>query len=844
MKDFEWQTDEEDLWEDEYEPQEEPVAPKRRWWPGALAVLLVVALVSGLIYRQLNRRVEEAVSSLEEDVIAAFRLVRSSADRRDRELLVSQISGRDARWTSTQKALLDAGLLFDRVPFGLWLQADEPRVISVELAPNLSEAELVAEQLYAIQGEGGVTETVRLQQTFIFRLGERRWLFAPPEQEFWGNYTLLEGKYLTLEVPTRDREIGVRLTADLDQALEQVCTTLAALECPADPSLFVRLETDPESWLDAADPANRLTANNNVILPAPSLLGLPVDEAAYQALWRGYAEHVLSPFIAKQVGYDCCRSHFLFYEALLHYQLNQLGIRPWPMGPAEYEQLARGPIRLGMLSNVWFSSLDDASPEGRVYALAAVDFILQNSTVAEPATLQRSLDTRSSFWGWLQQWFTAGSSDSSSQDVLGRRWLQFVNDHTLSAQRQPPVPLPDQDIAMLCGTDVLLSLYRYDVAAEMWERELDGRFFMSLKALPNDSVAVLEERFLRNLEPMQVGQGKRIVIWDGDQVVVAYEGSMDIGLLNGLHGEHPAGSVLRAFNFLDDNLLTFLSIDLGQCDAAGCTEQVMSGLPIWSPDGQHTIIWGLMEMEMSVVLGDGNGRPIQRLPAPARAYMPFWVDNYTIGYFELDIGEEFGDGLSDPQFVRFVSLDNLESPQTVLSLEDLRRVIPEEEQRASLSFNYIQAAPDDPNTLYVAVNSQDNVRPKVYIFEYKRGVNNNAPPTSSYMELGTATLLISADDSFATFPPFQFSPDGRWLTTVTSGWRHPARLFFLHDRTTGQTRQIESSPSFPHYDWSADSNWLLRVEGGYMSLSAPAHDYHRLLFYDQPECAFPAWVNK
>src|SRR5690606_33963522 len=124
------------------------------------------------------------------------------------------------------------------------------------------------------------------------------------------------------------------------------------------------------------------------------------------------------------------------------------------------------------------------------------DFILQNSTVAEPATLQRSLDTRSSFWGWLQQWFTAGSSDSSSQDVLGRRWLQFVNDHTLSAQRQPPVPLPDQDIAMLCGTDVLLSLYRYDVAAEMWERELDGRFFMSLKALPNDSVAVLEERFL------------------------------------------------------------------------------------------------------------------------------------------------------------------------------------------------------------------------------------------------------------------------------------------------------------------------------------------------------------
>src|SRR5687768_3757465 len=114
MKDFEWQTDEEELWEEEREPPEQPAGPKRRWWPGALLILLVVATAGGLIYRQLNQRVEEAVSSVEEDVIAAFRLVRTSADRRDRELLVGQISGRDARWTSTQKELLEAGLLFDR----------------------------------------------------------------------------------------------------------------------------------------------------------------------------------------------------------------------------------------------------------------------------------------------------------------------------------------------------------------------------------------------------------------------------------------------------------------------------------------------------------------------------------------------------------------------------------------------------------------------------------------------------------------------------------------------------------------------------------------------------------
>ena len=95
--------------------------------------------------------------------------------------------------------------------------------------------------------------------------------------------------------------------------------------------------------------------------------------------------------------------------------------------------------------------------------------------------MQRSLDTRQSFWSWLQQWFEGATlvGNDPSQQILGRRWLQFINDQTLSAQRQPPVPLPAQDIEMLCGTDVLLSLYRYDLTAETWQRELDGRFFMS-----------------------------------------------------------------------------------------------------------------------------------------------------------------------------------------------------------------------------------------------------------------------------------------------------------------------------------------------------------------------------
>jgi hypothetical protein len=836
MKDFEWQTDEEDLWQDEKEPPESPAGRRRRRWPGVILLLLVLATVSGLIYRQLNQRVEETVSSVEEDVIAAFRLVRTSADRQDRELLVSLISGRDPRWTSTQKELLEEGMLFDRTPFGLWLQAGDPRIVSVELAPNLAEAELVAEQRYTVQTAAGVTETIRLQQTLLFRQGERRWLFAPPDDTFWGDYVLIEGQFLTLELPERDWEIGLKLATDLERVLEQLCTELVDINCPAERELFIRLETDPESWLAAADPANRLTANNNIILPAPTLLGLPVDDAAYEALWRGYAEHVLSPFIAEQVGYDCCEDHFLFYEALLRHELSQLGIRPWPMGPADYEELTRGPIELGTLSNLWLTSLDEATPEGRRYALAAIAFVLQSSTISEPAALQRSLDTRQSYWSWLQQWFngtTLASADSQSLELLGRRWLQFVNDQTLSAQKPLPVPLPEQDIQILCGTNVVMSLFRYDLTDALWQRELDGRFFMSLMPLPDDSQVVLEEHIA-----VSGSDGKRVLLWGDQQEMTAYEGPLRAGLLAGLHGEHPAGQFLRVYGFLDNSgPPTFLYLDLGQCDESGCAQQNMSGLPIWSPDGQRTIVWEFLSVEQGLVIGDNIGQAVQRVSEGG--FAPFWLDNFTVGYIYLD-ETDF------EQYIRVLSLDNLESPQTILSLEDLRMAIPEEERDDhELSLSYVAAAPDDPHTLYIAVNSLNDVQPKVYIFEYRWPGFSTTPPTSSFMDsAGTTTLLVSADDSFNTYPPFQFSPDGRWLTTVTSGWRHPARLFFLHDRTTGETQRIESSPSFPHYDWSADGNWLLRVEDGYMSLSAPAYDYHRLLFYDQPECAFPAWVNK
>src|SRR5687767_14803884 len=118
---FDWQTDEEDRWE-EPEAAAEPANGQRsrllsRRWLATGLVLLVAVGIGSLLYWQLKVRVDQGARRVEEDVLATFTLIRSIAEEQDRELFVSVLSGRDPGWTSDQKDLMDQGALFDRSAF-------------------------------------------------------------------------------------------------------------------------------------------------------------------------------------------------------------------------------------------------------------------------------------------------------------------------------------------------------------------------------------------------------------------------------------------------------------------------------------------------------------------------------------------------------------------------------------------------------------------------------------------------------------------------------------------------------------------------------------------------------
>ncbi len=336
---FEWQTEEEEGWESQPDPEKVVglSRSRRRWRPWLLAALVVVLLASAA-YWQGQRRVVQAEDGQREALLASFNLVRQAAERQDRDLLASVIGG-DRSWTSDQKRLLDNGWLFDAHVFGLWPHPAGARVVEVSFAPDLRSAEVVVEETYQVVSSDGLTTTVQLQRTDVYRRTDR-WLWSSPEDAYWGGpgSESLVGERLVLYYPARDEALAVRLLADLDAVLDRLCREPAA-NCPGDWQLVVQLMRDVDVLSAMAEEAIRSgvygrlpgarAAGAAVILPAPSLLGTPVDEAGYQAWRRGYATYVAAAALEERVDSSCCESEE-DYTAALQAELAWLELGLWP----------------------------------------------------------------------------------------------------------------------------------------------------------------------------------------------------------------------------------------------------------------------------------------------------------------------------------------------------------------------------------------------------------------------------------------------------------------------------------------------------------------------------------
>lgn len=861
MANFDWQTEEDDaIWE---EPKAErpstPPPSRRRWWV-VLALVLVAVVAGAVVYRQIRQQADTVLTAVETDILSTHDLVVSAAAERDADLLRALLSGRDMQWVRVQETLAIDGLLLDRAPLGMTLQADSQTVVDTEIAPDLESAELTYQQSFAVTDADGVTETVTLAGTAVYRRGSQRWLLAPPEDDFWGEWDTIASTRLMLVFPARDEPIARQLFPELDDLLIRICTQLADITCDEEMQLILRLEKDPETLADLAEPEATLDAGMRLSLPTPTLVGLPQDEAGFAALLRGYGAQMAAAVIAYQTGYRCCE-HLVIFQTLLDYQLDQLGLRHWPVTMADHEALWEEELLVSLddLIGIWRQQSPQALAEAeRRQTYAAIDFLLYEFTDQTPAAMQRLLNQeRLTFSGWLRQLAQANqqqqiTSVTSLVSELDSRWrLYSLLLGSASMQTKPSIP-PDEALYLVCAQDVqmLSTMHRYDFDAESWEMLQEANGLSLFFPLADDTAALQLLIQEQSAAPGMETVNSQILRWDGPTPQVLVD---DGRYLIALGQVSPDGRYLAAYplNFSEAETEgpTTLFLDLPTCDEDGCDEYEVPGVPMWSPDGQQALFTESFFFSSAIELPDGRywlldndpeaaSAPIYRAPTTSLpvtqnqalaigvGYAPFWVDNERYGFVRLDNGRASSVMLS--------TVGETE-PRTLVNELDLLAALPAEINRPlTFSISYVLPYPQDRTQLFVIGSGN---RGQGYLFL----VDSETGDVSYRLSLG-----------YLSTHTLGFSPDGRYLTTTIireeSDIGMVATFLSLHDIAANETQEflMGLSQNFPTflYDWSLDGEWLAVIlDQNLVQLIAPAQNYRELLPHRFGECASIHWME-
>ncbi len=856
---FDWQTEEDEaIWDDEPAPQSgTAVSRKRAWWLGGLLVVFV-GVVGVLFYRQAQKQADAAVANVEADIISSHNLVQTAVETGDADLLRALLSGRDMAWAEIQEQLIRNDLFWERPLLAMQWQPTGHQIIETTIDPALESAELVYSQAYDILTPSGVRETISLQHTAVYRRGSQRWLYAPLEDEFWGEWKTTDSDRLMLIYPARDKQIAERLFADLSDVIERACDELTDLNCDESRQIIVRLEKDPSSLSVLNNLALLYQSGLRLELPAPSLVGVPVDDAGYDALQRGYAGLVVTAVIAESVEWECCE-HGPIFQTLLNYQLGQLQLRPWSITVDDHIALWDGEqlISLDDLLDYWEqSAVEEPDPADSLFLQTAVDFILREFPHQSPAALQRAMSTTENirFLRWMLEIPSLSSdprfvSPSALISTLDQDWRLFaLLQKDIDSVEALPVPLPEQDIQLICMQDSVdtpeVLLARYISERSSWVTERQNQMFTVMYPTVDESGVVLLGLEFSDSEAQSV-----IEIWrNGSSQLISGNGRYIITLGQfDPSGQYLAAFVVNQFEEFPSGLAHVL-FDLDECDASGCVELTVPGIPVWSPTGERVIFIGADFTEAASSLADGrvwlvNGNlgtgtfPLylaenvgkldegEFLTPFAEGHSAFWLDDSRYGYVQSLGGTS--------QQIMLVTDDG--EPEIILKANELLDLVPENVRLGHLLIQYVRPNPTNSNQLFVVVSDIDR---QGYVF---------------LVDLESGTVEYRFASGQLSNHLFGFSPDGRYLVT-TGAQRESNELNFVSDFITIHTIASNQTHTYLFdasdnnlsfvFDWSADGNWLLTIlDNGLLQLIAPDYNYRQVISHEFGECQMVSWVN-
>lgn len=864
---FDWKTDEPD-WDETDSPAEEPrrrervlASPRpvrlprqarlpwrdRRGLVFAGLALLLLAGLAAVLYRQLDRRADAAVERIRSDVLASQQIITQAAREQDRELFVGFLSGRDDDWAASEESLVDAGGYLGRTSFAWTWQPEAVLPAAVTVSNDLLSADLEVPHRYVIEAGGGLTETITLTQTAVFRPATDRWLLSPPDEEYWGEMATAEGRYLRLSYPERDAGLAGELAPALDATLVRLCTQVEDLECPEDLRVNLTLSTDPMTL--APRPAEWQQAGLDLVMPTPTLLGRPADVASERALFRAYAVQVVRNVVTASLGLAVAPPD-LYYGVLLAALLRELDLAPWPAASSDFARLAREPEAAEALQAYWQAGTQP--PPAAVWpAYVLVDYLTQElGSPVIPMMADLSGPVPLGFSDWLDR---ASGGRFTTAAGFERELVRFA--YAESAASGPPFPLPAQALQLACssGQDVPPVMVRHDVGAGTTERvkTLGKATRPMLVALPDDTGVVIAERG----EPFA---SRPPTLWrDGMESELTFS-AVSTGAPVVPVGENTAGGEMLFLLDVANSTPIYGLLQPRTCAGPACDLHPVLGDVVWSPDGMRTLlsVAGASPLAADrrvplLFLADGLGNGGRTLE---RGLSPFWVDARTFGYVS-----EYTSGDGQRVFVRQVDtpaasaglapavtssqpeLGAAPAGDVVLTSADLQDVA----ATSMASGPYIDRflpVPGDPSRFFVATAEPliSGSAGGVLLFD---------------LETGEASRRFEMKDEPALFQrSYKFSPDGRFLLIVSLRDEDRAdgtRVWnaYLHDVEANTTRTftLEADPAWPGQylaDWSADGHWLSLLTNGYVRLVALGVDYEQPVILPELACTAAVWVDQ
>jgi hypothetical protein len=843
--DFNWQTEDEDGAALTAVPDSQPLDRSYQRW--LTWVIIAVFLGGGggwAAWSQIQRQVDGVDNSAQLELIANHRLVEAAAAQGDTELLTVFLSGRDWGWTEAQVDLAAAGLFVDRTPFGLTAVAHNFGEPEVTLSPRMTAAEMIITRPYLTDDN----ETVYLRQTAVYRRSSNsQWLYAPPLPEFWGEREEIRLPRLTVTFPARDRAVAERLAADLERIVGDLCRAAPELNCLPGFRLTLNLTTDPASLTVLAQPTARLSAAQTISLPTPTLVGLPVDDAAYRALYRGYAAQLLSPAVSYLFDWECCLHH-LYYMAALDWQLDQLGVKPWPLIGAGYVDLLGQAPQIETLRALWYASPDlDVSDDSLMSIYALVEFIFTSYGGDTPwSERQRRIPLTINFRDWL----LLNHPPALNVPEIEAEWYAYMAGRATAAQNSPPVVLPDDALYLACAAPstairvggafepvpAQLSLWQYRFGSD--EVALDAGAPVYKQDFPSADFGVVSMQPLADQAGLQLsatvfeqrsGQWYRW-LWQNGEMAQLWPPINGAPVDKSLVGVDPAANWLLFANSQNEQPQPEM-VPIA-CAAGDCASVLVPGWPVWSPDGRQMIVVGVPDPPGSPdspqFWATGDGEIVAELGVGTG---PLWIDNETAVIYQRQPEQAFslvtaGDLVRRPLF----------------TVADLTAVFPEPVEWDGVHRLEILADPANPQRWYIVASdgywgSQQPHSRRLYVIAYDRDSER-------------FTSIYYHGDSLLVYNGAGISGDGRYLSLFLQTTPLPVinegALLQILDLQTGRI-SAEFETAYNTVDgravWSPDGRWLAVLQRRTIVLYNPAHNYQRLIGLNQPGCQLAAWSD-